>query len=271
MNYIQSPRQHPQYDSSQYTTYITDCAPSNLWSHRLTLVPPLWNTDYHIQLYVWLSSILLLYSLTSQYSRAEWCSFLQASSHLLTKMLTIRLHKWEVHQQHHRRRRLTNPRYQAFTGRASSSLPQDFSQPVFSVVEPARETFWSITVCLFMKTAYRSSFQVSGTPGKHQWLQSCLCRGTGPEGLRYTERWPSFRCAVICVTFNIANPGSLGLMLLPRKLCTGWSMSAHCSSDLTGVASGRVSKWQLPPLLQSPPLRKTWITLVKDRSTYSCI
>lgn len=131
---------------------------------------------------------LIVTNLSVQQSRVV--QFLQASSHLLTKMhFTIRLPKWEAYRQHHRCRRLTNPRYQAFTGRASGSLPQDFSQPVFSVVEPAREeTFWSIIVCLFMKTAYRSSFQVSGTPGKHQWLQSCLCRGTGPEGLRYTER-----------------------------------------------------------------------------------
>jgi hypothetical protein len=34
-----------------------------------------------------------------------------------------------------------------------ASLLHLFSQPVFSVLEPARETFWSIIVCLFMKTA----------------------------------------------------------------------------------------------------------------------
>jgi hypothetical protein len=48
----------------------------------------------------------------------------------------------------------------------------------------------------------------------------------------------------------------LGLKLLPRTSFTDLSRSAHCSSDLSCVMSGRLSSWQVPPVLQSPPLQK---------------
>lgn len=46
--------------------------------------------------------------------------------------------------------------------------------------------------------AYSSSFHVSGTPGKHQWLQSCFFTAairfsSVSYHVRYTDGWPSFR------------------------------------------------------------------------------
>lgn len=54
---------------------------------------------------------------------------------------------------------------------------------------------------ILKRLAYRSSFHVSGTPGRHQWLQSCGAFG-GVPGSRWLDGWPSFLNSVKYVMFR---------------------------------------------------------------------
>lgn len=101
---------------------------------------------------------------------------------------------------------------------------------------------------LLIITAYRSSFHASGTPGRHQWLQSALW----PTGILddgptlYTDGWPSLLCAVIRVTFSTC--------ILDEASKAGFSIPGHrCSEILDVFSSGDVSVAQ-PPLFVALPV-----------------
>lgn len=52
-----------------------------------------------------------------------------------------------------------------------------------------------------MRCAYRTSFHVSGTPGRHQWLQSSGA-SCGVPGSRFRDGWPSLLSSVMYVMFK---------------------------------------------------------------------
>lgn len=84
-------------------------------------------------------------------------------------------------------------------------------------------------VCIlsYESSAYNISFHVSGTPGRHQWLQSVECpsgcwASSSVRAVTYTEGWPSRRRADITV-ISWRCTGNLILLNTPRRTnsCSG--------------------------------------------------
>nr|CAB3455170.1 unnamed protein product [Digitaria exilis] len=94
--------------------------------------------------------------------------------------------------------------------------------------------------------------EASGTPGRHQWLQSALCPtgNLADSATLYTDGCPSLLCAVIRVTFSTYNSGAAcSFFFFFGASKVGFSIPGHrCNAIFDVFSSGNVSMAHPPPL-----------------------
>lgn len=135
--------------------------------------------------------------------------------------------------------------------RPSKSILQTFRNPVIQHVN-------LIFVCMHMvshfdnKCAYKSSFQASGTPGKHQWLQSWGAEGGVPCSL-WLEGCPSLLSSVRYVILrNCGLNCAVFVCLINSEITSLFNGSAF--SSVTSF-SGVTYVEHCPPSFHAPSLQ----------------
>lgn len=121
---------------------------------------------------------------------------------------------------------------------------------------------------LIRSSAYRISFHISGTPGRHQWLQSWYLNGDFlSSGVRfcflYIEGWPSFRKSVILVTFWYVTRVFMFFSTFSKTIILSGYSVRYFSFSI-----GSVSLSHCPPEFHCPPLQfQNFLVMTKSSST----
>lgn len=113
-------------------------------------------------------------------------------------------------------------------------------------------------LCPKTSVAYINSFHASGTPGRHQWLQSCRLVETLLPAVRFlpqTDGCPSFLKLVNFVTFN----SFTGICISRITSSTIFIFIGQLPS-MAPLNIGSVSPLHVPPESQSPPLLEEFNT-----------
>jgi hypothetical protein len=113
-------------------------------------------------------------------------------------------------------------------------------------------TCYILFSCDDTKWKNNSSFHASGTPGRHQWLQSWTLDAVKPTAFRpYTDGWPSILIPDRLVMFRIVTGVFICFVTCSRiTFLSGTGLA--CVS-----LRGTVLSLQCPPEFHSPPLKLT--------------